>query len=66
MPTLAMNAPLPNARKNAPQPKSGGKSAPKSKRGYQKKKMEYWNNRGKKSKKLARPWKTTSLFLKSS
>ena len=32
MPTLALNAPLPSARKNAPQPKSGGKSAPKSKR----------------------------------
>ncbi len=56
MPTLAMNAPLPNARKNAPQPKSGGKSAltknsAKSKRGYQKKKMDYWNKKGKKSKK---------------
>ena len=56
MPTLAMNAPLPSeksARKNAPQPKSGGKSAlpkntakskrentdkPKSKRKYNKKK----------------------------
>ena len=50
MPTLAMNAPLPdekNARKNAPQPKSGGKSAPKSKRKYQKKNTEYWVNKAK-------------------
>lgn len=50
MPTLAVNAPLPSARKNAPQPKSGGKSATKTKRGYQKKKMEYWNARGAKRK----------------
>jgi|TARA_R100000479_G_C6378454_1_gene200047 hypothetical protein len=39
------------ARKTAPQPKSGGSDAPKSKRKYTKKKMEYWNNRGKKNKK---------------
>lgn len=36
------------ARKIAPKPKSGGKSAPKTKRKYEKKKMEYWNNRKKK------------------
>ena len=64
MPTLAMNAPLPNARKNAPQPKSGGKSAPKSKRmdkeekpkskrKYNKKNTDYWvgKAKGKKKKK---------------
>jgi len=48
MPTLAMNMPLPqNARKNAPQPKSGGKVAPKSKRTYTKRNMDYWNKKSK-------------------
>lgn len=43
-----------DARKNAPATPSQrgtmdrGKSAPKTKRGYKKKKMEYWNNRKKK------------------
>tara|TARA_R110002012_G_scaffold292878_2_gene488264 strand:- start:320 stop:496 length:177 start_codon:yes stop_codon:yes gene_type:complete len=43
-----------SARKNAPATPSQrgtmdrGKSAPKTKRGYKKKKMEYWNNRKKK------------------
>jgi len=37
-----------DARKIAPQPKSGGKSAPKSKRGYKKKNMDYWNKKKKK------------------
>ena len=61
-----MNAPLPseNARKIAPQPKSGGKSAPKSKRmekeekpkskrKYNKKNTDYWVSKakGKKGKK---------------
>lgn len=49
MPTLAINMPLPqNARKIAPQPKSGGKVAPKSKRTYTKKNMDYWNKKSKK------------------
>ena len=41
----------PRARKTAPTPKSGGSDAPtkmKSKRGYKKKNMEYWNNKKKK------------------
>ena len=52
MPTLAINMPLPqNARKNAPRSagaKSGGKVAPKSKRTYTKKNMDYWNKKSKK------------------
>lgn len=55
MPTLAMNMTLPgeksrsktDARKNAPQPKSGGKDAPKTKRKYIKK-SDYWKKKKKK------------------
>lgn len=55
MPTLAINMPLPHtqtsARKIAPHSagaKSGGKVAPKSKRTYTKKNMDYWNKKSKK------------------
>tara|TARA_R110002012_G_scaffold313288_1_gene524771 strand:- start:373 stop:564 length:192 start_codon:yes stop_codon:yes gene_type:complete len=41
-----------DARKTAPKPreKSGGSSAPKTKRKYEKKKMSYWNAKNRKKK----------------
>lgn len=61
MPTTSINMPLPqvsginqlpSARKTAPKPKSRGSSGSipkvKTKRKYQKKKMEYWNKLGRK------------------
>ena len=62
MPITSVNMPLPqvaginqrpreSARKNAPKPKSRGKSAPQKKRKYVKK-SEYWKKpRGKRNKK---------------
>jgi len=50
--TTTGDAKPPIARKTAPKPreKSGGSSAPKTKRKYEKKKMSYWNAKNRKKK----------------